>query len=159
VDKIVKNYEANLVNANLDEFLRKNLKIEPKILDEKPTLKDLTPFNFNNKELLDMMDDSWFQKTGFVVTIIEMKHNRLAAGHLKLFPDKSKEFALFSPNDSRLPRIKIKLNECPYDFYTNPQFYANSLFIARIKDIPINSRYAIGLVTDYTVKNLLKRLL
>lgn len=48
-----------------------------------------------------------------VVGIIEKKNNRWAAGHLKLFPDKNKDFALFSPNDSRLPRMKINMNECP----------------------------------------------
>ena len=48
-----------------------------------------------------------------VVGIIEKKNSRYAAGHLKLFTDRSKDWVLFSPNDSRLPRMKIKLSECP----------------------------------------------
>ena len=79
------------------------------------------------------------------MSLIEKKNSRGAAGHLKLFPDKNKEWVLFSPNDSRIPRMKIKIKECPPDFYKNSQFYANTLFVAQITDIPINSRYAIGL--------------
>lgn len=141
---IINNFESKTVNANLNELFKQQLEKEGKTKLEKGALTDYAPLSYSNPELLNLLDDSWFQRTGFIVAIIEKKHNRLAAGHLKLFPDRSKEWVLFSPNDSRLPRIKVKLNECPNDFYTNSQFYANTLFIAQIRDIPNNSRYAIG---------------
>ena len=133
------------------------MEIEGKNQVEKRVLADYAPLSFSKQELLDQLDNNWFQSTGIVVGIIEKKHNRMAAGHLKLFPDKNKDWALFSPNDSRLPRIKVKINECPNDFYLNSHFYANSLFIAQIKDIPNNSRYAIGYIKHMLIiKNNLK---
>lgn len=94
-------------------MFKKQLELEGKAQQDKRTLFDYAPLSYSKVELLEMLEDNWFQKTGYVVHIIEKKHNRIAAGHLKLFPDKGKEWVLFSPNDSRLPRIKIKLNECP----------------------------------------------
>ena len=98
-------------------MFKKQLEIEGKTQMEKRALIDYAPLSYSKPELLDLLDDAWFQKTGFVVGIVEKKHNRLAAGHLKLFPDKSKDWVLFSPNDSRLPRIKIKLSECPLGIF------------------------------------------
>ena len=40
--------------------------------------------------------------------------------------------------------MKIKIRQCPPDFLTNSNFYANTLFVAQILDIPVNSRFAIG---------------
>ncbi|GFO10034.1 dis3-like exonuclease 2 [Plakobranchus ocellatus] len=73
------------------------------------------------------------QQTGKVVYIFERKHSRAASGRLKLMPDKNKNVALFSPSDSRVPRIQIPLSECPKNFYQRPQDHANTLFIARIQ--------------------------
>ena len=103
-----------------------------------PDLIDLAPLSYSKADLLEILDENWFQRTATVnfflgyfaitikkiilitelwflkvVGIIEKKNSRCAAGHLKLFPDKSKEWVLFSPNDSRLPRMKIKLSQCP----------------------------------------------
>ena len=97
-----------------------------------------------NADLLSRLDDKWFQKTAYVVSVLEKKNTRMAAGHLKLFPDRNPNFALFSPNDSRIPRMQISINECPPDFYVNSSHYEKSIFIAQIVDIPTNSRYAIG---------------
>jgi hypothetical protein len=65
------------------------------------------------------------------VGIIEKKNSRFAAGYLRLFGNannnnnnpngnrnrngnkNNQDWALFSPKDSRLPRIKIKISECP----------------------------------------------
>ncbi|RNA34144.1 DIS3-like exonuclease 2 isoform X1 [Brachionus plicatilis] len=136
--------EANL-NGSLDNLIKKNEETKNgRNQNEKKDLIDLAPLCFSRKELLDKIPNNWLQRTGFVVGIIEKKNNRWAVGHLKLFQDKNKEFALFSPNDSRIPRMKIKLDECPSDFYQNPQIYANTLFMAQILDIPSNSKYAIG---------------
>ena len=78
-----------------------------------PDLIDLAPLSYSKPDLLAILDDEWFQRTATVVGIVEKKNSRIAAGHLKLFPDRSKEWVLFSPNDSRLPRMKIKLGQCP----------------------------------------------
>jgi len=134
--------QANQKNVHLNQLLKSNLSQENKA--EKRVLIDLAPFNFSKADLLERLEENWFQKTAFVVSILEKKNSRWAAGHLKLFPDKNNEWALFSPNDSRIPRIKIRLSQCPPDFYTNSSFYASTLFIAQILDIPINSRYAVG---------------
>ena len=75
---------------------------------------------------------------------MEKKNSRWTVGHLKLFTDMNKEWAIFSPNDSRIPRIRVRMNECPPDFYTNPSFYAKTLFVAKIVDSPLNSKYALG---------------
>jgi DIS3-like exonuclease 2 len=36
------------------------------------------------------------------------------------------------------------MNECPKDFYLNSQNYEQTLFIAELSDIPMNSKYADG---------------
>lgn len=77
------------------------------------TLIDLAPLSFSDVDLHSRLKDEWFQRTGAVVGIAEKKNSRYAAGHLKLFPDKSRDFALFSPNDSRIPRMRIKMADCP----------------------------------------------
>lgn len=136
--------EANL-NGNLDNLIKKNEESKNgRYQNEKKDLIDLAPLCFSRRELLDQIPDEWLQRTGIVVGIIEKKNNRWAVGHLKLFQDKKKDFALFSPNDSRIPRMKIKIEECPADFYQNPQVYANTMFMAQVLDIPSNSKYAIG---------------
>lgn len=48
---------------------------------------------------------------------MEKKNSRYAAGHLRLFPDKNRDFALFSPNDSRIPRMRVKMSDCPPGIY------------------------------------------
>ncbi len=45
--------------------------------------------------------ENFIQRTGRVVAILEKKHSRTAAGHLKMLPDKNPNFALFSPTDSK----------------------------------------------------------
>ena len=72
------------------------------------------------------------QRTGSVVHILEKKHNRLGAGALKVFADKNANFALFSPTDNRVPRMKIPMKQCPPDFLQRSQDYANRIFLARI---------------------------
>lgn len=48
-----------------------------------------------------------------IVAILEMKHSRACGGSLKLQSDKNSNYALFSPFDSRIPRIMIPMNEVP----------------------------------------------
>ncbi|MEQ2205312.1 hypothetical protein XENOCAPTIV_015400 [Xenoophorus captivus] len=75
-----------------------------------------------------------------VVYIIEKKHSRAVTGHLKFLPDRS--FAMFSPIDHRVPRINVKLDDCPADFKTHPGDFAKTLFICRITDWAADSNFA-----------------
>lgn len=94
------------------------------------TLKDQSIEN-----LKEAYPDNWqqfVQKTGRVVAILEWKHSRCSAGYLKLFQDKNPQFALFSPLDSRFPRMKIPQKCCPADFFQRPQEFADFIFIAAL---------------------------
>ncbi|XP_014859932.1 PREDICTED: DIS3-like exonuclease 2 [Poecilia mexicana] len=82
------------------------------------------------------------QKTAKVVYIVERKHSRAVTGHLKFLPDKP--FAMFSPVDHRVPRINVKLDDCPTEFRANPGDFAKTLLICRITDWPVDSNFAEG---------------
>ncbi|XP_049603027.1 DIS3-like exonuclease 2 isoform X2 [Syngnathus scovelli] len=83
-----------------------------------------------------------FQMTAKVVYIVEKKHSRAVTGSLKFLPDKP--FAMFSPVDHRVPRINVPLSDCPEDFTSRPDDYANTLFICRITNCPADSNFAEG---------------
>lgn len=76
--------------------------------------------------------ESFVQRTAHVVHILEMKHTRTATGILKLFADKNPNYALFSPTDNRVPRMKIPMFQCPPDFMARNQDYLARIFLARI---------------------------
>ncbi|XP_051944055.1 DIS3-like exonuclease 2 isoform X1 [Hippocampus zosterae] len=82
------------------------------------------------------------QMTAKVVYIVEKKHSRAVTGSLKFLPDKP--FAMFSPVDHRVPRINVPLSDCPDDFISRPDDYANTLFICRITNCPADSNFADG---------------
>jgi hypothetical protein len=114
VIKVVSEYETEVSGSNGTHNIEAKFQGKLNLNNqEKKTVVDYVPFNFFKEDLLIRLDNSWFQRTAFVVSILEKKNSRWAAGHLKLFPDKNKEWALFSPNDSRLPRIKVKVEQCP----------------------------------------------
>ena len=77
--------------------------------------------------------EQFLQRTGKVVFIIEKKHSRVACGHLKPF-NHPKEFpdGLFSPIDSRLPRLRIPRELCPPGFFDRPEDFEKTLLLARI---------------------------
>ncbi|CAL4195934.1 unnamed protein product, partial [Meganyctiphanes norvegica] len=72
------------------------------------------------------------QRTATIVMIKEYKHNRMGAGMLKLFGDGNPNYALFSPTDYRLPRLKIPMRMCPPDFFHRSQDYAKRIFLGKI---------------------------
>ncbi|KAF2352189.1 DIS3-like exonuclease 2 [Trinorchestia longiramus] len=74
----------------------------------------------------------FIQKVGYVVHILEQRNTRLAAGTLKPFQDLNPNFALFSPNDSRIPRMKIPMNQCPPDLIARRNDYAKRIHLAKI---------------------------
>ncbi|TRY78429.1 hypothetical protein TCAL_06904 [Tigriopus californicus] len=72
------------------------------------------------------------QPTAKVVCITEAQHTRLAAGRLRKFPDGNPNFALFAPEDSRVPRLKIQRGDCPPEFFARPQDFEHMLFIGQM---------------------------
>ena len=87
----------------------------------------------NLKQVMKLQNwKKFIQRTAKVVNISEKKHTRLGAGALKLFADSNPNFALFSPNDNRVPRMKIPMSQCPLDFFTRSKDYAAKIFLARI---------------------------
>jgi DIS3-like exonuclease 2 len=81
----------------------------------------------------------WFQ----VVYILEKVHPRISVGVLKPMADQNKNFALFSPRDSRIPRIRIPINKCPANFLNETDKYKDILLLARIQEWN-DVRYAVG---------------
>ena len=75
---------------------------------------------------------NFVQKTGKVVAISEFKHSRIAAGTIKPMADKNQRFALFSPTDSRVPRVKVPMSECPKNLLERPEDYSTVLFVVKI---------------------------
>ena len=81
------------------------------------------------------------QKTGRVVEVVKQNHSGIAGGFLK--PHSTNQ-ALFSPTDSRIPRMLIDLAECPLDFPTKPDRYKDVLFIARMIHWVGKNKFASG---------------
>ena len=73
------------------------------------------------------------QKTGKVVSIKEFKHSRLAAGYIRPMNDGNPHYFLFSPTDSRVPRMKIPTSQAPANFSTRPEIYDGVMFMAAIE--------------------------
>lgn len=74
------------------------------------------------------------QKTGKVVYIFEKVHTRVCVGFLKRMSGQKKNFALFSPRDSRIPRMRIPIAKCPANFVVDPEKYKYVLYLARIEE-------------------------
>lgn len=87
----------------------------------------------------------YVQKVGFVVYIREYRNTRLGAGTLKPFADMNQQFALFSPNDGRIPRMKIPMEQCPSDLFARRQDYAKKIYLAKITRWT-DYKFALGLV-------------
>lgn len=65
----------------------------------------------------DMKDrtftDDELQKVAEVVAITQRKHSRTGVGFLRMPKNAGARNALFSPTDPKVPRMMIKLEECP----------------------------------------------
>lgn len=79
------------------------------------------------------------QKVGTVIHILSQVHHRQAVGSLRKLPDGNSRRVLFSPRDSRVPRMHIPINECPKD----NRLWETNLFQARIIEWD-DVRYAKG---------------
>ncbi|RCN38592.1 RNB-like protein [Ancylostoma caninum] len=91
-----------------------------------------------------VLPDSCLQKTAEVVAIVEKKNSRLATGKLELASSTQRQWAKFSPSDSRIPRMMIDASQLPNDFFNRPQDFAKFLFVAKIAEWPENSLMAHG---------------
>eukprot|EP00112_Aurelia_sp_Birch-Aquarium-sp1_P012891 Seg2717.3 transcript_id=Seg2717.3/GoldUCD/mRNA.D3Y31 product="DIS3-like exonuclease 2" protein_id=Seg2717.3/GoldUCD/D3Y31 len=105
---------------------------------------------FNNVQITEDNIKQTSQKRGRVVRIVEEKHSRMVAGMLKPFRNNSYGFALMSPQDSRLPRVMIPLNECPEEFVSRPQDFESVLFTAQI----INWKRTCALASGRLIRQL-----
>lgn len=81
------------------------------------------------------------QKTGTVVQVVKRNHPGLAGGFLRKY---SSTHALFTPIDSRIPRMLIGIHECPLDFATLADRYKDVLFVAQMNHWDGNKNLAVG---------------
>lgn len=93
---------------------------------------DIVAVNINPKEMWHQITENTFQKTGYIVGILEKVHPRKVVGFLKL----DKDGVNLIPRDARLPLVKIKPNTVPIGYFDNP---ANS------EQIIVS-----GFITDWT---------
>ncbi|VDD94034.1 unnamed protein product [Enterobius vermicularis] len=92
------------------------------------------------------LPDSLLQKTAEVVGIKEKKHSRIAAGTIKPLGDGSRKWVLFSPSDSRVPRMMVAADQAPKGFFNRPQDFSKFLYVAHMLEWPCTSLFAPGLV-------------
>nr|CTP80735.1 BMA-DISL-2 [Brugia malayi] len=104
----------------------------------------------NYRILSDMPDEDWgipdmcLQKTAEVVFISEQKHCRAAVGMLKMMADGNRNWALFSPGDSRMPRMMIPAEQTPAAFFDRPQDFAKFIYVARMVEWQATAQFARG---------------
>ncbi|VDN00888.1 unnamed protein product [Thelazia callipaeda] len=104
----------------------------------------------NYRILSDMPDEDWgipdmcLQKTAEVVFISEQKNCRAAVGMLKMMADGNRNWALFSPGDSRMPRMMIPAEQTPPSFFDRPQDFAKYIYVARMVEWQATAQFARG---------------
>uniref|UniRef100_V5GGL2 Putative exosomal 3'-5' exoribonuclease complex subunit n=2 Tax=Ixodes ricinus TaxID=34613 RepID=V5GGL2_IXORI len=84
------------------------------------------------------------QCTGRVVHILEAKNSRVAAGTLRLLQDRNPAWLLFSPKDSRFPRMLIPSAQAPPGFFERPTDFSQTLFLAEMTKWLPDSTFAQG---------------
>ncbi|VDN21763.1 unnamed protein product [Gongylonema pulchrum] len=100
--------------------------------------------------LSDMPDEDWgipdmcLQKTAEVVYISEQKNCRAAVGMLKVMADGNRNWALFSPGDSRMPRMMIPAEQAPPGFFDRPQDFSKFIYVARMVEWQATAQFARG---------------
>ncbi|MFH4983397.1 hypothetical protein AB6A40_010106 [Gnathostoma spinigerum] len=104
----------------------------------------------NYRILADMPDEDWgipdvcLQKTAEVVFISQQKNCRAAVGMLKMMADGNRNWALFSPGDSRMPRMMIPADQLPSGFFDRPQDFAKFIYVARMVEWQATAQFARG---------------
>lgn len=84
------------------------------------------------------------QRTGKVVHVLEAKNSRVTAGYLRLLQDRNPAWVLFSPKDSRFPRLMVPSHECPPEFFERPTDFTSTLFLAEMTMWLPDSNFAQG---------------
>ncbi|UJR26589.1 hypothetical protein I4U23_007909 [Adineta vaga] len=113
--------------------------------NKRDTINTLNADNINlTNEMINKIPDEYFQRTVKVVYLFRRRHTMKAAGLIRKMPDNNPNFVLFSPMDSRIPRLMIPMENCPPDFKDRPNDYEKALFVAKIIDIPADKKYARG---------------
>lgn len=79
-----------------------------------------------------------------VVFIVEKRNCRAAVGILKNFVDKNRNFTLFLPIDSRIPRMVIPVEEIPNNLFDQSQLSSRFIYLANIAEWNIRDRNARG---------------
>lgn len=79
-----------------------------------------------------------------VVYIFKHKNNRAAIGHLKVMADGNHNWALFSPADSRMPRMMVPADQLPAGFFERSYEFSRFLYIAQIVEWPATAQFARG---------------
>ena len=99
-----------------------------------PPRKPLVEFNILSVLKFPAWPELGFvQKTGKVVSIKERKHSGLAGGYIRKMNDGNPNYFLFSPTDSRVPRMKIPSSQAPPNFRERPELYEGVMFMARLE--------------------------
>lgn len=97
---------------------------------------------------VEEVPEKYLQKTAKVVYILEKKHPRVACGYLRPMTNQDDPDGLFSPTDSRLPRLRIPQDLCPSGFRERPQDFQTTLLIARLtewpREAPHDSYFGLG---------------
>ncbi|XP_077535366.1 DIS3-like exonuclease 2 isoform X2 [Haemaphysalis longicornis] len=84
------------------------------------------------------------QRTGQVVHVVEARNSRVTAGCLRLLQDRNPNWVLFSPRDSRFPRLMVPAHECPPAFFERPTDFTSTLFLAEMTMWLPDSNFAQG---------------
>lgn len=79
-----------------------------------------------------------------MVFISEQKNCRAAVGMLKMMADGNRNWALFSPGDSRMPRMMIPAEQTPATFFDRPQDFAKFIYVARMIEWQATAQFARG---------------
>ncbi|KAH7720689.1 RNB-like protein [Aphelenchoides avenae] len=104
----------------------------------------------NYRVLSEFADEDWgmpdvcLQKTAEVVYISEHKNSRTATGQLKPMADGNRHWALFSPGDSRMPRMMIPADQLPHGFFERPQDFSKYIFVAKMVEWQATAQFARG---------------
>lgn len=148
------NFKFNFFSSNISLLDRQGNK--PQATPSLPNVsRRSSPNNsvqrrLNYRILSDMPDEDWgipdicLQKTAEVVYIAEQKNTRSAVGQLKVMADGNRNWSLFSPIDSRMPRMMIPAEQLPPGFFDRPHDFNKFIFIASIVEWPATAQFARG---------------
>ena len=117
------------------------------------TSENRNDFKLVNYHLLSEIEDisnvpeECFKKTCEVVAILEQNASRRIVGLIKPMVNNMNYF-LFSPTDSRVPRLLIPSSRAPTGFYQRPQDFEHFTYLAQVDEWPEDSKMPRGKLLD-----------